>query len=224
MKIVTTREKYDATAKGEPLVVKRKARMVRKGDPHPTKKHGADEWRRVDPSRDQMKITKEHTGEIQHIGKWEYRAGCPVSIDNIVRVQFKDGGLARGRMRVIVVGVKPLDDDRWEITMLRVGIKQRPIPADDRNFYLAPTSGYTTSASNALRGGKDGNEPDIAAVDPVEATRVNRDIQIRPSDAPTPIKKLAEPAEPAEPLTEDEKADRIANIADELAMDLRLSR
>jgi hypothetical protein len=213
MKIVTTRKRYDDAAKGEPLIVKRKARVVRKGEPHPTKKFGTDEWRRTDPSRDEVTVTDENTGEIQHINNWEYRSGCPVSVNNIVRVQFKDGGLPRGRLRVIVVGVKPLDDDRWEITMLRVGIKQRPIPADDRNFYLAPSAGYTTSASKAMRGGKDGRDLDLAAADPAEATRVNRDIQIRPADTPTPIKKIEAPAEP---LTEDEKQERMGNISDAL--------
>lgn len=192
MKVTTTRKTYDAVAKGEPLVIVRKGRRT-------------TDTATVD--------VIDRDGELREINAWEHRA-CPVRERGIVTLRFKDGGKTRGRLAVMVTGITRDDEGRFVIRLERVGIKHRPIPADDRNFYLAPTAGYTSSASKAMRGGKDGREIDIAAADPVEASRVNRDIQIRQADKPSPIQKQV--AEPVEPLTEEEKADRMDNISDEL--------
>ena len=186
MKCVTDRETYDAVAKGEPLVIERRGRKV--------------------TINAAVKVT-DANGDTELLDSWEYRAGCPVRIGHIVTLRFRDGGKARGRLAVIVSATQLLDNGRWLIRLERAGTRHRPIPADDRNYFLAPTNGYTGNPARAL-------DPDAPTMDVDEAMRVVRDTQIRETAAKSRVKL---PPPPESPLDDDAKADVIAKIADELA-------
>lgn len=171
MKVTRDRKTYDAVAKGEPLVIRRKGRKV---------------------SIETPTTVTLASGEIQERAGWEYRAGCPVRKGGIVTMRFKDGGLTRGRLALLVTDIAK-DGDWWLIRLERAGTQHRPIPADDRNYFLAPKSGFTTNPRRAI------------------------------DDAPvighTPQPREVKPREvrPAPILTDDEKPEVIDAILDELA-------
>lgn len=175
MKVTRDRNTYDAVAKGEPLVIRRKGRLMHVEVP--------------------TTITLP-SGEIQERVEWECRAGCPVRLGGIVTLRFRDGGLARGRLALLVTDIAK-DGDWWFIRLERAGTQHRPIPADDRNHFLAPKSGHTLNASRAI--------DEMPSMDFTPEPR-------RPTLGP---KSKASPM--PEPQTDEERAERMAAIDDALA-------
>lgn len=173
MKITRDRKTYDAVAKGEPLVIRRKGRKITIETPT---------------------VVTLASGEIQERGTWEYRAGCPVRLGGIVTLRFRDGGLARGRLAVMVTDIER-QGDWWMIRLERAGTHHRPIPADDRNHFLAPKSGYTLNANRAI--------DEMPSMDYQPQARERK-----------PTRKIEPMAAPA---TDEERAERMAAIEDELA-------
>lgn len=111
---------------------------------------------------------KQRDGEI--IESSTVSGGCPLPKRSTIDVQFEQDGEYQGARTVIVTEAERQPDGDWLIRLERTG-EHRPIPADDRNHFLASGAGYTTSGADSI-------DPDAPALDSAEADRINRDIQL----------------------------------------------
>lgn len=129
---------------------------------------------------------------------------CPVRIEGIVTLRFKDGGLTRGRLPVQVVAIQRLSKNKFLVRLERAGTKHRPIPAPEANLLLARKAGYTANASISI----DRTAP---SMDRAAAERVMHDTQVKHRAPKSEIADELRKAPDAEDV-KDENPERVAAI------------